>query len=334
MYQFLKGKKVLLIVPFYYGYEKIIQRAIEKQGAYVYLINDGLDIVSYFYRFIYVYFPRYKYYLLYQYYKKKLEYCPIDINYILIIRGDSVDSNIVKGIKEHCPNSIICMYQWDSIKHNQRILDYVKFCDKISTFDMQDAKNYNWNYRPLFFDMSAVEKGAIKYNISYICSLREKGLYKRINIYKKVRDILQKNHLCGFYYMFIKRAIYFKHKYINRDSLLKELSSSDVQFKELSLSKTFDIYNKSAIILDFTKEQQKGFTMRTIESIGFKCKLITNNENIKKADFYNPNNILVYNNENFSIPIEFLTTSYEDIDDELYYYYSVDGWLKSIIFEK
>lgn len=72
------------------------------------------------------------------------------------------------------------------------------------------------------------------------------------------------------------------------------------------MSEVNDIMSKSNIIVDYTHPQQTGFTMRTCEAIGHRCKLVTNNKNILKADFYIKDDIYVYDEDEFDIPIEFI----------------------------
>jgi hypothetical protein len=44
---------------------------------------------------------------------------------------------------------------------------------------------------------------------------------------------------------------------------------------------------------------------RVFEALGYKKKLITNNQDITSYDFYNENNIFVITNENYQIPLDF-----------------------------
>lgn len=57
-------------------------------------------------------------------------------------------------------------------------------------------------------------------------------------------------------------------------------------------------YKNTKIILDLMREGQFGLSFRVFEAMALE-KIITDNEKIKNYDFYNPNNILVLN-EDFS----------------------------------
>ena len=101
--------------------------------------------------------------------------------------------------------------------------------------------------------------------------------------------------------------------------------------KSLSLEETYKIYSRSRIIVDYTHPNQTGFTMRTIEALGNRCKLVTNNQLIKSADFYNPHNVYVYEGTNVEIPLKFINSEYEDVNKKIYNYYSLNGWINTLL---
>ena len=131
--------------------------------------------------------------------------------------------------------------------------------------------------------------------------------------------------------MYCNRLAYYKWKYIGRKPEYKNTNNKDVSFKSLSLEETYKMYSRSRIIVDYTHPNQTGFTMRTIEALGNKCKLVTNNKLIKNADFYNPHNVYVYEGTHVEIPIDFTDSEYEEVDEKLYQYYSLNGWLNTLL---
>lgn len=85
------------------------------------------------------------------------------------------------------------------------------------------------------------------------------------------------------------------------------------------------------MVIDYTHPAQTGFTMRTCEAIGHKCKLVTNNARVIDADFYDKNNVYVYNIEDFQIPKSFIDSPYHEIPQEILQNYSITNWLKDVI---
>lgn len=80
--------------------------------------------------------------------------------------------------------------------------------------------------------------------------------------------------------------------------------------------------------------KQSGLTMRTLETLGAKKKLITSNIDIKRYDFYNENNIFIIEDENLEGINEFINKDYEDINQDIYEKYSLRSWVETIVNEK
>lgn len=74
------------------------------------------------------------------------------------------------------------------------------------------------------------------------------------------------------------------------------------------------------------KMGQEGYTLRTIESLFLSKKLITNNKNIIKEDFYNPNNIFILDN-NYNNIKKFLERPYKSISNEIKEKYLTRSWV-------
>ena len=87
---------------------------------------------------------------------------------------------------------------------------------------------------------------------------------------------------------------------------------------------------KYECILELNLKEQEGFTLRTLEALFYKRKLITNNKNIKKFDFYNKNDFYVLGDEDRSLK-DFMDTRFKEIDDSLLENYTYDHWLNQIL---
>lgn len=323
----LFSKNLLVIMPKFYGYENIIQKYLEKKFKKVHIIYENRDWVSFWHRFVYVYLPNQKRKILDDFFIKEINKSSENIDAVFVIRGSSLSPLIMEYMKEKYPSSCkYVMYQWDGINNNKNVINIAQYFDSVYTFDIQDASKYGWKYRPLFYINNLVNTSERDIDISFLCSLHS----QRAEIMSKLKDICAINNYKFYSHMYCNRFAYYKWKYIGKKEEYKDTNNSDVVFKSLSLEDTYKVYGRSKVIVDYTHPSQTGFTMRTIESIGNKCKLITNNKYIKDADFYNPNNIYVYNRTNINIPNSFMESKYEDIDPDLYLYYSLDGWINTL----
>ena len=324
----VKGKHCLLICPKFYGYDELILNELKKYFEQTDIIYENRDWVSLWHRFIYVYGQSIKRKVLDRYYINTINKISNDVDTVFVIRGSSLSTTVMEYLKKKYGKSCsYVMYQWDGVKNNPEILKIVDFFDNIYTFDLEDSKRYGWFYRPLFFDPKKVKMIKKDINVAYLCSLHS----KRAQILDKLKIICKDNNLSLFSNMYCNRFVYFKWKYIGKKSEYRDTNDKDVSFRSLSLEQTYEIYSRSRIVVDFTHPNQTGFTMRTIEALGNRCKLVTNNKQIRNADFFNPNNIYVYEGTNIEIPIDFINSDYQDVDEELYKYYSLNGWIEFLL---
>lgn len=326
----LVDKRVLLIVPKYYGYELEIKKVLINKGAKVTLIYENIVGYNLYYRMLYIYFKEKYKTVIYDYYKRGLKQLHGEkIDIVFAIRASSVNCDIISLIKDYCNSDCkFIMYQWDSVANNPEALEVANEFDKVSTFDAFDSEKLNWQYRPLFYIndyVKNVEKKTV--DICYLCSWHS----KRAQVLRRLKKITSEKNLNFFYNMRAPLILFIKHKYINKNPEYELVNFDEVSFKSISLKESYKWYQRSSIVVDYTHPGQTGLTMRTIECLGNQCKLITNNKLIKDADFYNSHNIYVYDDENITIPEGFINTPYEPIDDSKYYYYSIEGWIESIL---
>lgn len=326
---FLNNKKVLLIMPKYFGYEKYIKEQLSMNGAKVYAIIENLDNVSYKFRFVKNYIPERFAKMADDYFINEINKHKNDIDLVFVIRGEFLSKKVMDYMKDlYGTQCRFVMYQWDSVKNNKNALDISEYFDSIHTFDLEDAKELNWKYRPLFFIDKLVSKQSNrKVDVLFMGSLHS----NRIDVLNYLKTYCKRNQLSFSSHLYSKKLIYYKRKYINRRSEYLKAMNSDIKFKSLSLAESYEKYNKSKVVVDFTHPGQTGYTMRTIECLGCECKLVTNNRMVLNSDFYNEKNIYVYNGIDVEIPNEFLIEPYQILDERIKNQYSFTTWLKDII---
>lgn len=313
-------KNILLIIPKFFSYEIYIKKELEKLGLNVCMLYENVDYFSITSK-ISSRLKNSKMSFYDDYFIGNIGDKRFD--YLLAIKASHLSEKVIKYIKKNSPSIKMYMYQWDSVKNNENALSISKFFDKISTFDVEDSTRYCWEYRPLFFINSSERTVDRKYDISYICTLHS----QRVKIYKELAKIdLQK-----YMYLYAKFTYYIKEKYFNRNINFDGVSISDVKFRPLSLEESNRILSLTNIVVDYTHPDQTGFTMRTCEALGHKCKLITNNKLVKNADFYNENNVYIYNADDFMIPEQFINKPYIEISQSIYNNYSISRWIRDII---
>lgn len=82
--------------------------------------------------------------------------------------------------------------------------------------------------------------------------------------------------------------------------------------KEVSYDQISKWVSESKSVINITMKNQKGMTVRDLECIFNKVKLITNNNNIINFDFYSPENVFILNDENWDELPQFILEKYDD----------------------
>ena len=122
-----------------------------------------------------------------------------------------------------------------------------------------------------------------------------------------------------------------------RSNVPEKLSNSPVKTlsKALKYSEMLNEIQQAKYLLEFHNTSiHNGLSFRVFEALYFKKKLITNNPEVKNYDFYNPNNILIWEGQNYDDILPFLDTEYIEVASEIYQKYSFSNWIHYVFDEK
>lgn len=232
---------------------------------------------------------------------------------ILTIKGDFIDPKSILKFKKFTKKSIAFFN--DSVSRCPKIKRVISAFDEVYSFEKEDCKKYNlkfitnWIY-PIQIGNEKKERFQI-YNIS--------SKDKRSVILSKIALILKENKIN------YKIIIYDKK---NR----KQDPNLEYTPKQIPLTEVNGNLHNAQVLLDINRLGQSGLTFRVFESIGLEKKLITTNADIKNYDFYNPNNILIINEVNPNIPLDFFNSEYEKIPEMLFKKYTLEDWINQVFY--
>lgn len=237
-------------------------------------------------------------------------------DYALIIRPDLLSNKVIETIKSKVKKMVA--YQWDGMERfaiDKSIIDYF---DNFFIFDERDLEKYPQCkfLTNFYFDDLLETPTKIENDVFFV------GTYMK----NRIDEFLS---LCKFF----KKNQNIIDFYLKTRKKVKEFQNYNVKIvkKGISFTENILLLKKSKVLLDFKNDVHYGLSFRTFESIGYQKKLITNNELVKKYDFYNPNNIFVFKNNDFEGLKEFLETPYQDLPKEIYEKYSFSYWIKQIL---
>lgn len=252
-------------------------------------------------------------------------------DYVFVIKGESISDLSLKKIRKYHPTAILVLYLWDSIRNNKNAISHIAYFDRVLSFDKLDCDLYNLIFHPLFYisdykNLPAIEK-CIDIDFLFVATVHS----DRYLFCEKIRNVVEKeNKTCFFYYFFRSKLLFYKMKFLDKTFFKAKLS--DFYFKSLSTIDVVDLFRRSKIIIDIQHPNQTGLTMRCIEVLGAKRKLVTTNKSICEYDFYNPNNIHVVDRNNPIISTEFIKSDYIEIPAEIYRKYELTNWLDYVFF--
>ena len=327
--------KLLLIMPKFFDYPELIIEELNRMGYEVDFFDDRPSTDAWVKAAI-----RINKNLIYIYIKKYFDKVMKTVsskNYdvVLLISGQSLSfsEEMIARIRECQRQAKFVLYQWDSQINFPYIKKIQHFFDKCYSFDRSDVETTpSLNFLPLFYSRTYEELGKknnkdFKYDFCFIGTAHPQK-YKFINtMSRQLKGVYPKQFI---YYYFPSPIVYLYRKIMNKE--LKKAKFSEFHFKAIKGKEMNDIYESSRCVLDSAQSGQQGLTIRVLEALGARKKLITTNKDIVNYDFYRPENIYLYDGR-FDLDSVFFKEAYKDVSKEVYKKYSLRNWLKEIVEE-
>lgn len=228
---------------------------------------------------------------------------------IIIIDSRRASKYAVLWIKKKYPGIRVIVWYWNQVSKAEL---NPNFCKKngceVWSFDRKDCKKYGMNFNDqYYFSYLDEEKEDIDYDVYYL----GKWTQERENEIEKLSDIMRDKKL-NFRYKLVR----YRGERVDYKQYIKEIK-------------------RSKGILELNKQGQDGLTLRALESLFYKKKLITNNKSICKEKIYKKENIFVIGIDDYDTLKDFLETDYlcDECYDDLIQYYKFDGWVDRLVKE-
>ncbi len=326
----LKGKRILLFSAQLFGYQLEIMKCMNRLGAVVdyyderpgnsFWIKALLRINR---NLLGLYTDKYYNHIIKQ--TRNIAY-----SYVFFTKGESISVSNLRKLKAFHPQAQFIIYHWDSIANNRNAQNLMPFFDKVFSFDKIDCEKNGIRFLPLFYIPDYVKIAKSKETMLYDLLFVGTAHSDRYELIKNIECQFERNgKKCYSFFFFPSKILFYKMKFQN--PVFRSLSERMFHFKSMSKENLLYLFSVSRVIVDIQHPKQTGLTMRTIETLGAKRKMITTNQAVEEYDFYNPNNILIINRKDPVIPEEFLNSAYQEIPQETYNKYSIEQWLTTIL---
>lgn len=250
------------------------------------------------------------------------------ITEILVIKGTALSCDALHRLRKAFPQARFTLYFWDSYKNMpSESRKKVGLFDRAFTFDPIDAKNDpRLEYRALFYldeyaHLPQVEKDIDLFFFGTVHSDRYRvlsQLEKTLPSHLKVKKVLY----------FPSRLVYWARRIF--DPSFWRADKSEFIFRPVAKTELLAMLARARIVIDIERPIQSGLTMRTLEAVGAKKKIITTNPFAAESDIYAPENVLVIDRNAISIPAEFFNAEFSPLLEKVNKKYTLDGWLNDV----
>lgn len=333
---YLKGKKVLIIATAFFGYDVAMKEEIERLGAEV-RFYDERSVKSSIEKALIKISPS----IFYEKTKKHHQMIinenkNIEFDIIYIYGGSMLNDRFLKLYKDQFKKAKYILYLADSIRGIDRYEKMFPLFDKIATFDKTDFEYYSTRHSNIFFlplfyskqyeNQEKKNLQELKYDIAFVGTVHS----DRLILLKQIKKQAESMGLKVYFYCYLQAWFMYFFYYITKKEF-KHTKYKDFRYKKISAGDIQKIMKNSKAIFDVQYPKNTGLTMRTLETLGMRRKLITTNEDIKTYNFYNENNIYMIDRNNPELDIEFFKTDYEDLPEDVYQSYSITNWMLKLL---
>lgn len=229
---------------------------------------------------------------------KHLFNIPKDINtYEMVIVADDTPQNFVRALES-------------SIDNKQCRLVYY-YVNPIVNGHVE-ALSERWEVWS--FDKMDCVKYGLKYNPAPYCKM---NVATQEHVYDAVFVGLNKGR---------ETALTLLENEMKHQGLIPFFKIVDNKKQRLSYEEVLVLNAQSRSIVELLQNGQSGVTLRTMESLFYHQKLITNNKSIKQYRIYNEHNIFVLGEDDMANLTGFLSTPYQQAESNLENLYTFEMW--------
>lgn len=314
-------KKLLFISPDYYGFHEVLLDGFQKYS------NHEVTLVITNEKYVYKnLFEKIINFLSKAFLKKNLKKIKQEelinknilnndhYDIVFVNRPDMLSEKTYQILSKICNKKIT--YYWDSFEKIKGQEETIKYFDKCYSFEKTDCEKYNLEENFNFY-FSQEKTEHLQFDVFFLGTFDSR--------FSNLLEILSKLKL---QFLSVNCVIYSNKNLVELQKKYPDIKfiKNPICFKESTTES-----KNARIILDVQHNNQEGLSFRPFEAMGLRKKLITTNKNIIKYDFYNPNNIYVWDENSTQLPVSFLQSEYEENNYKIMEKYNLKNWVNRII---
>lgn len=324
--------KVLIVAPPFFGYRDCIAEELRSQGHKVDIADDRpSESVSF--KSIAKIAPSLLSGAVSRYADELCERIHAGcFDYVIYLGGMTflfTRDQLVK-MRGAAPEAEFSAYLWDSLANSPRIAESIDLFDRVLTFEPGDCRGGGPTLRPLFYSgaYSGIPEepgGGFEWDACFVGSVHQPSKFEAVDA--MVRSLRgQGLRVFTHYYMPSRSAAVLR--------MVQNASYRDAElsFEPLPAGRVAEVYSRSKAILDSPQAGQAGLTMRTLETVGARRKLVTTNADVLRYDFALDGNVAVWRPNEF-VGRDFFDAPYKPLKEEVYESYSIGSFVRALLGE-
>ena len=220
---------------------------------------------------------------------------------------------IVRFIKRKYPQKRVIMWYWNSVMDSVLPDGFKQIDAELWTFDPADAKKYGLGLNTQFYIEDNLKIDSMQTEASQ-------------DVFYVGADKGRAKYLAEMEPYFKKFGVTYNYNLVQYRGSTNEYN---IEYKpQLTYKEVVECSATSKAIIDLVAEWQTGLTLRPLEALVLKKKLITNMKSIVNEPLYNKNNVFILGVDNLNCIGDFIDSDYDLLNHaELIEYYSFNSWL-------
>jgi hypothetical protein len=325
----LRGRKILVISPRFFGYERRIVDNMVSRGATVEWLDErpgnstalkALTRLS----------PSAMAPLARRHYGRALaRMAGRQFDDILLVNPESSTPDTIRRFRSQFAGSRLLLYMWDSFGNKPRSdpRAFVGLFDRALTFDPVDAEQYGISFRPLFYSEEPEPQAVSgqEFAFSFIGTIHS-------DRYRVLRAMCRQADEAGlryFVYPFLQsRLVYWRFRFTKGE--FRGTRPADFHFDGMAYPDVLRVMRSSTAIIDVEHPRQRGLTMRTLEVLGSGRKLVTTNPHIRSYPFFSEDRIWLLDRRELKVDPEFFREPAPPMPAGFAAKYSLAAWVDEV----
>jgi hypothetical protein len=209
-------------------------------------------------------------------------------DFVVVVKGEVVPEWFLASLRTTQVRARFIFYTYDSITNSSNCVALFPYFHDLFSFDSIDVRNDpRLRYKPLFYS-TPFTPGALsrerEFDAAFIGTLHS----DRFAYIQHLLTVFENPFV--FFYVPAK-WFFLVNRYITGG--FRGVPRSSVSFVPMTSSEVAEVFRSSRVVFDLQRAQQSGLTMRTFEALASGAILVTANQYIQNAEFFDSRYIII-----------------------------------------